>query len=444
MSMRMAASWPQPRQVRSGPRGARTTRLDDVLIRVYPLTMSEWTDFGFDGADELAARKQFAGRGDVDAQIAIIIEMRHAGPDRAVRDRRAAPERERRAEIERLRRLEQFDREDVLEILDYTRALTRGYSAHADVVFLARRRGNRIHGCGRAERLVLADERRRGILRNHEAAAQSASLGEEHRQAFETIEQFVDAPFGDRSKFGKGDREVIHRHRDRLAVEVPDADKGTVLWEDHGVIGHRVDLEFDRVLDESHAVAHRAVHDRHAAKRIRILHAIAVAVRGHDARIAQQAPQIRADAQLPGVRPERVHAFDERCVAAEESLEAHRTRDVGGFARVLRVEKRERADRGHHLRAVDQRYPFLIRQAERCEPGGRKRAGAGQQLTVVPRLALAHEDERDVRERCQIAGGTDRPLTWHDRQHVAVQHGEKKIDRLLPDAGIAAGERMRT
>src|SRR5579872_6106713 len=139
MSMRMAASWPQPRQVRSGPRGARTTRLDDVLIRVYPLTMSEWTDFGFDGADELAARKQFAGRGDVDAQIAIIIEMRHAGPDRAVRDRRAAPERERRAEIERLRRLEQFDREDVLEILDYTRALTRGYSAHADVVFLARR-----------------------------------------------------------------------------------------------------------------------------------------------------------------------------------------------------------------------------------------------------------------------------------------------------------------
>lgn len=70
------------------------------------------------------------------------------------------------------------------------------------------------------EDLVLRDERRGDILRDHEAAVESAARHEERRKSGEG---FVDevglASFGDARDLRRRDAEVVHGERERFAVE---------------------------------------------------------------------------------------------------------------------------------------------------------------------------------------------------------------------------------
>ena len=107
------------------------------------------------------------------------------------------------------------------------------------------------------------------------------------------VEQEVEPPLGDRGELGDGDLQEVDGQRDRLAVEVAAGDKLAVLGKDQRVVGDRVRLDLGDAAHVRDRVAHRAVHDRNAAERVRILNAAALGVRLHDLRAGEQRAQVR-------------------------------------------------------------------------------------------------------------------------------------------------------
>ena len=107
---------------------------------------------------------------------------------------------ERREQIDRLARAEQFDRDHVARAARRARAaFSAARHAHADVVFLVRRRRNRVDAGRVRERLELGGERRRGDLRHHQARLQPAVAREERRQAAQRrIDEPIGPPLADR------------------------------------------------------------------------------------------------------------------------------------------------------------------------------------------------------------------------------------------------------
>ena len=88
---------------------------------------------------------------------------------------------ERREKLDALCSREQFDRECALGVREHLPCLQPGGVPHGDVILLARARRNGIDAGRMAERLVLAHEGRRDVLRNHEAGVQTAVDREKRR-----------------------------------------------------------------------------------------------------------------------------------------------------------------------------------------------------------------------------------------------------------------------
>ena len=87
----------------------------------------------------------------------------------------------------------------------------------------------------------------------------------------------------------------------------------------------------------------------------------------------------------------------------------------------LRLEERERAERGHVLRAVDQREALLRLEHDRRDPGlARAPPPPGESAPSNVRLAFADEHEREVRERREVARGADRALRRDPRMDAAL------------------------
>src|SRR5690606_27779213 len=97
--------------------------------------------------------------------------------------------------------------------------------------------------------------------------------------------------------------------------------------------------------------------------------------------------------------------------------------------------------RGRDLGAVDQRQPFLGGQPDRLDPDPRQSGARGHRFAVEYGLALADHDRRHVRQRREIAGGTDRALFGNDRNDAPLQHGLDERHGFGPHAGGAATHR---
>src|SRR5581483_7349542 len=97
----------------------------------------------------------------------------------------------------------------------------------------------------------------------------------------------------------------------------------------------------------------------------------------------------------------------------------------------------------HELRPVDEREPLLRLERHGLEAGPHERLAAGQPLACEPRLSLADERQREMRERREVAGGSDRAAARHDGENAALEEREEELDRLDPRAGVALRERVR-
>ena len=197
-------------------------------------------------------------------------------------------------------------------------------------------------------------------------------------------------------------------------------------------------------VDVVEQVARGAVHLRRAAERVRVLHLVAPAVRLVDRRALEQPEDVRGRVALAPQRPERVDLREEARPRALQRLERERAGDVGGLREPARAHEAERAERGHELRAVDEREALLRLQRHRLEPDrGERLARREAARPSTERLALADERQREMRERREVAARADRAAARHVRQDAAVEALEQQLDGLDARARVALGERVR-
>ena len=131
------------------------------------------------------------------------------------------------------------------------------------------------------QNFVLAHERRRRDLRDHEARVKTASRGQKRGEPRRKrgVHELLDAALADVRELRARDRRKVERERERLSVKIPAADQirfGVVAHEHARVVGDAVHFAFEDGAHEPERVARCAVNLRNAAKRIRILHAAAV------------------------------------------------------------------------------------------------------------------------------------------------------------------------
>ena len=76
-------------------------------------------------------------------------------------------------------------------------------------------------------------------------------------------------------------------------------------------------------------------------------------------------------------------------------------------------------------------------------PAAASASSPDEERAVEPRLSLADERQRQMRERCEIATRPDRAARGHTREHAAVEALDQELDRLDSGARVALGERVR-
>ena len=108
----------------------------------------------------------------------------------------------------------------------------------------------------------------------------------------------------------------------------------------------------------------------------------------------------------------------------------------------LRVVHQQREHRRLRLGAVDEGEALLRRESIRREPGRGQRGAAGTRRPVVEDLALAHERQRDVAERRQVAAGADASLLRHRRHEPALSSADQRVDQRGPDAAGRAEQHV--
>ena len=184
------------------------------------------------------------------------------------------------------------------------------------------------------------------------------------------------------------------------------------------------------------------MHLRRAAKRVRVLHLVAPAVRLHDRRVLEQAHHVRADAAWPRQRTQRVHLWQERVARALQRLERQRAGAVRARAR-----RRARTSASaawavmNCVPLISDRPSFATR---RTGSSPTRTSAAIRRATRLPRArTLADERQREVRQRGQIARRTDGAARRHERQHATFEAFEQQLDRLDARAGVALRKRVR-
>ena len=362
------------------------------------------------------------------------------------RGRRPDPRLERREELHCLRAGEQLDRERTLGVAEHDECLQPGGVAHRHMILLSCARRDRVDARRMAERLVLGDERRGHVLRDHEAGVQPAFGRQERRQPVgeARVYESLDAPLRDAGQLCNGHRECVQREGEGLAVEVAVRDDLLLGDEHERVVGRRVELDRHRRLDVVQQVARCSVDLRCAPERVRVLHLVAPTVRLDDRGAVEELPDVRRGVALAAERACGVDRLEEARSRALQRLEGQRARDVRRRREPARPNESERAHRSHELRAVDQRQPFLRGELDRLEPdrGAAPPApGSGFPST--------HADPSPTSGSARCASGARSPLAPTEprdgttRQHASVEAGYEQLDELRTGAREALRQRVR-
>ena len=239
---------------------------------------------------EIAALDALADRFQIRREGAVAVPERHVGADQRHRRRKRRRRRERPAQIDALRRGEQFDRDDARGVRRHRRQPSRGERRHADMILLIRGGRQRVDRGRVRERLVLRRERRRRHLRDHEAGIHAAVLDQERRQAGQVgVHHQRDAPLGQRADLGDREREIVRGEGDGLGVEIAAGENFAGLREHERIVRDRVRLGHEDRGRMAHLVEAGAHHLRLAAQAVGILHARAILVRRADRAAVEQA-----------------------------------------------------------------------------------------------------------------------------------------------------------
>ena len=213
------------------------------------------------------------------------------------------------------------------------------------------------------------------------------------------------------------------------------------LHEHQRIIHCRVGLGLKNRAAIRQRVAHRAVHLRDAAQRVRILHSPALAMRLAKLAALEHAPQIGRRLKLSSMRPRAMDAFIERDIGSAQSVERQRSNHVGGIDQNFCRQQRQCSYRQHGLGAVDQRDCFFGFEHQRLDAGRSQDFRAGNaRAFFVQTLAFADQHQRQMSQRRQVSARPHAALRRHKRRDLAVQHLAKRVDHDRANAGVSLGK----
>ena len=75
-------------------------------------------------------------------------------------------------------------------------------------------------------------------------------------------------------------------------------------------------------------------------------------------------------------------------------------------------------------------------------PARASAAAPGRDVDRRATSPFADQDQREVRQRREVAAGADRAARRHHRVHAAVQQRDQQVERLEPDAGEPLGQHV--
>ncbi len=163
---------------------------------------------------------------------------------------------------------------------------------------------------------------------------------------------------------------------------------------------------------------------------------------GHDRRAGQQGPEVGRAGRLARVRAQRLQVLGEDGIGAEQALDAHRGRDVGGPEQEGQVVGGHQQHAEHAVGAVDEGQALLLGQLHRLDAGGgQSLRGRHRDPGRIPHVALAHDRERAVGQRRQVAGAAEAAVLPHHRGDPGGEHRGVRRGRDRPDAGPAGRQR---
>ena len=119
----------------------------------------------------------------------------------------------------------------------------------------------------------------------------------------------------------------------------------------------------------------------------------------------------------------RTHSCNARieCGGAAAQRVKRKSRcDVGSIHGDFRFAQRDRREREHRLRAVEQREAFFRFEYQRRDSCGTHGLRAGHCVVLEVRAALADRNLRQMRQRREITRCADGALRWNHRMNAAI------------------------
>ena len=382
---------------------------------------------------------------DIEGERTVFAERRGDGPKDVADAAQRGAGIESFAIAQRLGGRQQFDGGDGFDVLHDGAEFERGGHSHGNVILLSAGGGHVIDAGRMRQHLAFVEQRHGGDMGDHEAAGDAGIGGEERGESLVEIgiDEAIDAAFGDRGESGEGDRGGVEGESERRSVEVAAGEHVARFGEDERVIGGGAGFDFDRVGGEAESAAHGAVHLRHAAQAVGILHARGSgAACGSNVAAFEQHAQACGGRTLSRMRPRGVYALIEGDGSTEQGLERHGSCDVGEAGEPCGAPERERTHSGERLSSIEEGEAFLGLEADRFDAGALQRDAAGHPLAVVDRLAFADDAEREVGQRGKIAGGADRAFGRDHRVHAAIQHECQSLGKDRAHAAVSKCQRI--
>ncbi len=132
----------------------------------------------------------------------------------------------------------------------------------------------------------------------------------------------------------------------------------------------------------------------------------------------------------------------EGCGRAAQPFERHGPGQLGRLHSRLRLQQGEHTDRRRRLRSVDEGKSLLLPHAHRLESRSLHRPSRRLRAVRAVDQPLADETAGHVRQRSEIAAGSNRTEFGDHRIDPGAQQREKEFDDFASNAGVAASQRV--
>ncbi len=207
------------------------------------------------------------------------------------------------------------------------------------------------------------------------------------------------------------------------------------IGENQRIVGDAIGLCFQRCGRLTQDIERSAHHLWLAAQAIGVLHTlVAFQMRSADGGIAHQFAQGMGGVDLALMTAQGMDARIKRRVGALGGFGGERAGDQRGLQQYLSLEQPGQGIGGGELRAVEQGQPLFRTGCQGLKTGFFQRPQGWHPGAIDFNLADAKHTGGHVRQRCQIARGADRSLTWNDWDQIVIQQSLHQFERLWPDA----------